>query len=276
MTSRLRDLPFGVDRILFDGLNFNDLVNTILEYPRYSTRQGRIETGLEAYLRERIIHDFIGDDLYEEAKDEIETVLEDVLEKYNRSRTNTYLIDMFKAFFGDLIGPFRGKAYNIDPLLVYMVLSDIIELNHLDSPESIFDFLQESNLSYILNSLANVLFKINETNISFTRTDINDFVYSVLDNVPDACEVTRALTNAENFRKKLEFFEPIIYIMVKYFKYDPMFSDCNVQLIRYLVNGIYPTNNTQHRILSTIFKKILDGSDFYVLLINYCDDEENE
>lgn len=53
--SRLSDLPIGVDLLLFDRLAGSNLVNAILELNRYQTPLQRENSGLNKYLKERIL-----------------------------------------------------------------------------------------------------------------------------------------------------------------------------------------------------------------------------
>ena len=168
MSSRLQSLPVGVDRQLFDGLQYNDLINTILEFSKYYNREMRKFLGLEDYMRDRVIHDFIGYDLYRDLNGNVRAG--DLIEKYGRIiRVNNHILHFILLLI-------NNDDFAIDPFILYTFLSNIYKQININYPGevNIPFYIDHHEIYYIINSIAMTLEQMKH--YGMTYQDVNNII----------------------------------------------------------------------------------------------------
>ena len=234
MNDRLSQLPFGVDQMVFDGLQYHDLVNMILLYPRYRTRQDRIENGLENYLRLRFINDFIGGNIYNDiigimdnSNNKVEEDIMDVLKTYEVPLDFHETIEMYLQSLGDLGHSLRKLLkiglFNVDPLFLYMVMSNVVNTIYKDKPLDYPPIILPRDYHLILLSVLNVLNFASESHLSFEQQDVDDFIWAYMD--------AFTVTDFDNIVIRGFFDNPQFANDLYNFKYNPSISFVMIQVL---------------------------------------------
>ena len=204
MTSRIQNLPVGVDRQLFDGLQYNDLIRTILEFPKYHSRETRRLLGLEDYMRNRVIDDFIGINLYGDLMIGMSRI--NLLPRYGDNiDTNYKILQFLLLLINDNANNKYQYNFSIDPFILYAYLSNIYqELYNVRNNVDIPFLLHHQNSSFFIKPLVITLTRIGMTekeieNIiaAFISTIENDQYYDdyVVSSIFDAGTLSKFTSN---------------------------------------------------------------------------------
>ena len=276
MTSRLVSLPCCVDRMVFDGLQFDNLVNTILEYPRYRTREKRIETRLDTYIREKFIRDFIGEKLYQliiiefDQKSNPEIEIKNALRIYGPSNHNYYNLNFYCQLLGLIINSTKNEVFTIDPFLLYMLMTKFV------NPISHTKILRVDDIGFDtgLHCLLHILNLYNGTVFNLDLFDIENMVVALEDCDETTTPNIVSLLKDSDFVLNIKNTPTVIYSIVKYLinASDPYMEELAILLKDLSTPGNYASSSDHEfmiEIVGNIFKNILTDKDIVNLLTQF-------
>lgn len=228
--SRLDEIPRGVDLLLFDRLSGSALVNAILELNRYQTPLQRENSGLNKYLVERILRDFIGEIESDDSED-------------------------FTEFIRYILGwtEFEYEPYDnlgLDPLLIYSVFSSILEnANFNIQDENVEDIKNEMKRSHADESLELINYFITNSVLNLNDVELSKlFMALLMTHNPKKIfkqlaywigrdRIDSILKNIINFSSQSVVGEMVTGQLLKMLLNDPRFA-INIQNSNELINLI--------------------------------------